>query len=426
MQALVLFGVFFIFLVLGIPLAIAIGMANLFVVSLDRLYSMMNVVQQSFVLMESIPLLAIAFFITTGFLMTYGGAMEGLVDVARVLVGHLHGGLAQVSIVASMFFAGVSGSAAADASGIGSMLIPGMKRSGYDAAYSAGINSSSATLGVIIPPSIPMVVYAITAEQRIGALFLSGAIPGIVFGLASIVLTHFVAVKRGYPRGERASFKLIVATMLKNIPVLILPAVILIPLIVGWATVTEVSAIAVFYALMLGVIQRKLGLREIVLSLGKAAVMTGAIMFIVGMSAGFAWLLTVYRVPQMIASAILAVTDSPFLILLIMTVFLWIVGLFIEFLPAILLLTPIFLRLAMVVGISPIHLGAIMIVNLSIGLSTPPVGGLLIVSAKIARAPIEDVVRSILPYIVLALVVGLLTTFVEPFAMWLPRMVYGL
>ena len=426
MQALILFGVFFVFLILGLPLAIAIGMANLFVVSLDRLYSMMNVVQQSFVLMESIPLLAIAFFITTGFLMTYGGAMEGLVKTAGVLVGHLHGGLAQVSIVASMFFAGVSGSAAADASGIGSMLIPGMKKSGYDAAYSAGINSSSATLGVIIPPSIPMVVYAITAEQRIGALFLSGAIPGIVFGLSSIVLTHFVAVKRGYPRGPRATLKGALTTMGQNIPVLVLPAIILIPLIVGWATVTEVSAISAVYALILGLASRKLGLREIFLSLGKAAVMTGAIMFIVGMSAGFAWLLTVYRVPQTIANALLAVTESPFLILLIMTVFLWVVGLFIEFLPAILLLTPIYLRLAAVVGISPIHLGAIMIVNLSIGLSTPPVGGLLIVSAKIARAPIEDVVRSIFPYIVLALAVGLLTTFIEPFAMWLPRIVYGL
>lgn len=422
MEVTILFVIFFVLLFLGAPIAIAIGISTFSITFLEPAVGMLSLIQRTFVLMESIPLLAIAFFITTGYFMIYSGAMKGLIELASVFVGHLHGGLAQISIVTSMLFAGISGSSVADASGIGSMLIPAMIESGYDAPFSAAINAESATLGVIIPPSIPMIVYAIASQQSIGILFLTTAIPGIVFALSSMVVTHIIAKKRNYPRSKRPPLKEAIKIIVKNIPVILLPGIILVPLIVGWATVTEVSAISAIYALLLGLVNRKLNIKKIVSSLTQAAILAGIIMLIAGMSNAFAWMLTYYKVPDLIGGILLNITDNPKLILLLMVLFLWVIGIFIDFLPALLMFTPLYLRLAEIVGITPIHLGAILIVNLALGMCTPPVASLLLVSSKIAKTSIEKTTLAILPYYLVIMTIGLLVTFYEPFVTWLPSL----
>jgi len=408
------------------PLGLAIGLADLAVVITDPMFTITNIVQRSFVIMQSIPLIAIIFFVSSANILAVTGGMDELINLANVTIGRFKGSLPNISIVASMLFAGVSGSSVADATSIGSVLIPGMKKAGYSAAYSAGINAASSVLSVIIPPSIPMVVFGITANLPIGALFLSGAIPGITYGLLSIVISYYLAVKRNYPQGESYSFSEILNTFKKSILVLIFPIVILVPLIFGWATVTEVSAIGVVYSILFGIIRRKISFSKLFFSFCNAGIMAGAVMFIVAMSNAFAWFLTVYQVPVFIESLIYNITDNPLIILFIMMVVLWISGLFIEFIPAILLFTPIYMRLALSIGISPIHLGAIMIVNLAFGTITPPVGGLLIVSSKIANVQIEKAIITIIPYLILAMGICLLTTFFEPFSMWLPNLIYGL
>lgn len=417
---------FMVLLALGTPVAFCIGISALAGLLHQGETPLLLIPHMMFQGTDSFPLMAVPFFVLAGALMNAGGITRRLVSFANVLVGHIRGGLALVNVVASMFFAGITGAAVADTSAIGSVLIPAMEEEGYDPDYSAAITAASSTLGPIIPPSIPMIIYGVSAEQSIAALFLAGLIPGLLVGLALMGMAYVLSGKAGgRVRGTRPGrFHHEVFRGLRDaVLALFMPAFILGGILAGVFTPTEAAAIAVLYAFVVGrFVYGELRLAQLPGLMLESVVITAVIMFIIANAAIFGWLVASMQMPQKILELVTGLVSNRWMILLLINVFLLLVGTFMETTASLIILTPVFLPLAMELGIDPIHFGAIMVLNLVIGLTTPPLGVCLFISSGIAGISLERISRAIVPFLIVAILVLLLVTYIPGLSMWIPQL----
>jgi len=409
-MAAALFAVFVVGLLIGLPIAIAMGAAGLVALVVEGKLSLLSVPQRFFDGINSFPLMAVPFFILAADLMTASGITTALLRFSNSLVGHIRGGLGHVNVVTSMLFAGISGSALADAAGPGAVEMRMMEKGGYDKYYAAALSAATATIGPIIPPSIIMVIYALTDSRvTVAGLFLAGVIPGILLGLALMAMNHWISIRRGYGAAHnRMTWGERLIALWKAMPVLLMPAIIIAGILTGLFTPTEASAVAVFYALFVGVfVTRTLNTRIISKVLLQSGLVTSAALLIVSMASLFAWLLTLLQIPQTIASAIGGLSKDPVAIMLIVMVFVLVCGLFIDTLPAVIILVPVLAPLSDQFGINPLHFAMAIVLNLTVGLVTPPVGGVLFVMTSVGRLRFELLSKAILPLLAAEVVVVL-------------------
>ncbi len=424
-SGLILVFVFFILVALNVPIAFSIGMATiaalLSIMPLDPATTTMA--QRMVAGLDSFTLLAIPFFILSGYLMGAGGVASRLIAAAKGLIGALPGGLAVVNIISCMLFGSVSGSAVAATSAIGSFMVPAMKKEGYDAPFAASLTTSASILGLLIPPSNVMIVYAVAAGGvSIGALFLAGYGPGLVAGLALIITAMIVARKKGYPVSERLPLRESVRTIIAALPSIAMLIVVVGGIVAGYFTATEASAFAVIYSLILGLfVHREMRFAELPAIIAKSAETTGIVLFLIAVSTGMAWMLAYSGMPAAIAEALLTISENPILLLLLINVILLVIGAFLDITPAILIFTPILLPVAVAMGISPVHFGMILIFNLSIGLCTPPVGTVLFVGAAVGQTKVAHMIKPLLPLYLAMLAALALTTAVPALSEALPR-----
>jgi tripartite ATP-independent transporter DctM subunit len=410
------------FFATGMPVAFAMGVSSLVYMLVKGSLPMISIPQRMLNGADNFPLLAIPFFILAGSLMDNGGVTRRLVNFSSALVGHITGGLAHVVVVANMIMAGMSGSAVADASGTGSILIPSMRQKGYPAAFAAAIVGAAATIGPIIPPSIPMVIFASIANVSTAKLFVGGVIPGVLMGLYLMVVAYLVAKRRGYGREPRRHLREVGQSILEAIPPLMAPVIIMGGILGGVFTPTEAAVVTTVYAFFLGLWYRELRLRDIPRILTNALVTTAIVIFIVAASSLMGWLLAIEQVPQALMGGFLGISTNPWAILTIVNVFLLILGCLMDSIPILIILVPVLSPLMMRLGIDPIHFGVVMVLNLMIGLLTPPVGMVMYVVCSIADVTIKDFTRECWPMILALLVVLAMITFYPPLVVWLPNL----
>jgi C4-dicarboxylate transporter DctM subunit len=404
--------------------AFALGLSTVTALAISGNFPMLVLLKETFTGVDSFPLMAVPFFILAAELMSGGSLTEVLLKFAGQFVGHKRGGLGYTNVVSLTFFSGISGSALADAAGPGSMLIRMMDKAGYSRAYAAALTASTAIVGPIIPPSIIMIIYALADDNvSVGALFVAGVVPGIVIAVAMCVVNWYVSKQRNYKGdGEMPSWPDIVRTTWKALPAILLPVIILGGMRAGWFTPTEASVVAVFYALVCGkYVYRTLAWSAVPDILWRSALLTASVLIIIGMSASFAWVLTIEGVPQAMANWISGQNLSVWTFLIVLNIFLLIFGIFIEPLPGVMVLVPILAPVAAKLGVEPIHFAMIVIYNLTLGMITPPVGGLLFVTSNVSRVPMSDLTRELKPFLWAHGVVLVVLTFVPALSTWLPH-----
>ncbi|OGU32172.1 MAG: hypothetical protein A2057_00815 [Ignavibacteria bacterium GWA2_35_9] len=413
-------------LALGVPISFSIGIASLatMLFSIKAVPSFTTISQRMATGIDSFALLAIPFFILAGQLMNSGGIARRLIDFAKVLVGKLPGGLAFVNIMAAMLFGAISGSAAAAASAIGGFMTPVMRKEGYDRGFSAAVNISSSTTGLIIPPSNILIVYSLASGGvSIAALFLAGYLPGILMGLSLMVVAFVYAKKHNYRTTITFTFGDAFKKFLDAIPSLLLVIIVIGGIIAGYFTATEASAIAVLYAFILSVfIYKEVKFNDLHKILLSSATTTGIIMLLIGTSMAMSWVMAYENIPQNVAASLIALSNDKFVILIIINLILLFVGTFMDMTPAVLIFTPIFLPVAVNVGIDPIHFGIIMVMNLCIGLCTPPVGSILFVGCSVAELSITKVIKPLIPMFIAMLFALLITTYFPELSLWVPKL----
>lgn len=416
-------GIIFLFsMALGIPIAFCLGITA--AIALIKLDAPLRVVaQRIFTGIDSFPLMAVPFFVLAGDLMNRGGTTLRLVRFSNTLVGWIRGGLAHTNIVASMFLAGISGSAVADAAAIGSILIPGMTREGYDLDFSAAVTASASTMGPIIPPSIFMVIYGVTTGVSIGALFAAGLIPGVLIGFSFMTIAYVISRKRNYPKHSRPLLLDIWQALRKAAFALLAPVIILGGILFGVFTPTEAAAVAVGYAFLVGIlVHRELSLKDLPSILIQSGTTTSILLLIIGTANVLAWVLSAEQVPQRIAQMLLTITHNPYLIMLLINLFLLAVGMFMEGGAAIIIIAPVLSQVAQSVGIHPLHFGFTMVLNIVIGLLTPPLGVCLFVVCGIARVRLPRLVRAIFPFLMVEIGVLFLVSYFPMIALYIPRL----
>ncbi len=423
MTVLFLFGLFFVLLLLGMPVVFAMGLASVvFLVLFGQGLPLTVIPHQLVAGVDNFPLLAIPFFFLAGELMNAAGITQRLVAFSTALVGHIRGGLAYVVIITNIIMAGFSGTALADASATGSVLIPAMKREGYDPEFAAAVTSAAATIGPIIPPSIPMIIYAVIAEASVGSLFLAGVIPGLLMGLYLFATVYYISKRRGYPVQERSGLADLWRTSRRAFWAIMAPVIILGGIITGIVTPTEAGVLAVIYSLLVGAfIHRELRLTDLPRIFCHTAVGTGVIMIIVGASGIMGWLVANLRIGDVVVGGVTALTQSPWAILLLLNIFFLLVGCLMDPLAGMLIFIPVLLPLIKHVHIDPIHFGLVVVLNLMIGLLTPPVGYLLYMSAEMAEVPVERVIREVTPLLLALLAVLAISTYWPALVMVLPN-----
>ncbi|MBL8699128.1 MAG: TRAP transporter large permease [Alphaproteobacteria bacterium] len=418
--------VFFVLLAIGAPVAVAMGLTGAIAVVLIGDIPPQVIAQRFVTGVDSFPLLAVPFFILAGALMNTGGTTERLVRLANVMVGRFTGGLGHVTIVSNMIMAGMSGSAAADAAGTGSVLIPAMKRAGFSPSFSAALTAAASTIGPIIPPSIPFVVFGVLASVSIGRLFLGGAIPGVLMGLYLMVAVYVIAKRRGYARGAPPAKGELRKALWEALPALALPAIIIWGIVGGVVTPTEAAVIAVLYALFLGtIVYRELTWTNLQAIFGEAALTTASVMFIVAAAALLAWVLTRQQAGPALVSFVLSISRDPYIVLLVLNVILLILGCFLETLSLMILLVPVLMPLIKALGIDPVHFGVMFTLNLMIGLITPPVGMSMFIACRIANIQITEFAREIGPFVLALVAVLLVVTYFPSVVLFLPNLLMG-
>jgi len=424
MDLLILFGALIILLMIGVPVAFSLGLASLaamvyldipLVVAFQRMAAGMNV----------FALMAIPFFIYAGELMNQSGIAERLVKFAHSLLARVRGGLGLVNVSSSMMFGAISGSAVASASAMGSTLIPMMKKQGYGADYAVNVTATAATTGLLIPPSHNMIIYAISAGGglSIGSLFLAGIVPGILLGLGLMLVTYLVAVKRGYPSGIFPGWSQVLRHFIGALPGLFTVFIILGGILSGVFTATESSAIAVIYTVIVAVfVYRSLNWKGFIAASINAVKTTAMILLIIGAAGSFGWLLAVMEVPVQLSTALLTISENPLIILLIVNLILLMLGTFMDMSPLIVITTPIFLPVMVGIGMDPVQFGIMLILNLGLGLVTPPVGTVLFVTCAVGGIRIEDTLRSIWPFYLVFIAVLALVTYLPSTTLFLPSL----
>ena len=422
MDIAILFSIFVLGLVLGIPVAITLGLSSLGYL----LYAGMPAVvmpQKMYAGMDVFVLLSIPGFILAGNLMNQGGITHRIIRFANAIVGWIRGGLGLTNISASMLFSGITGTAVADAASLGGVLIPGMKKAGYPADFAAAVTAASSTVGPIIPPSVPMIIVGALSGISVGKMFLAGAIPGILMGLAMMVTAYVISVRRGFPHQPWQGWGEVGRSFGSAIWAIAMTFLIIYGLLSGLATPTETAVVASVYAFIVGCfIYRELPIRAVPRIITDSAVSAAGILALVGFANVFGWILVSERIPQAIADGVLSVTDNKFLVILLINLLLLFVGMFMETIAALIILFVPLLSLAEAVGIDPLHFATFAVLNLMIGLTTPPVGVCLFVCANIARLPLAPVVRAILPFLLTNMLVLLAVAYFPPLATWLPSL----
>ncbi|SDJ82700.1 TRAP transporter large permease [Billgrantia gudaonensis] len=407
-----LFALFFALMLLGVPIALAIGASTLVALSVQGV-PLMVVTQQMFQGINSFALVAVPMFILTGDLMAQGKVSERLVNFADSLFGFLKGGLSIVSVGAGMFFAAISGSGAATTAAVGSTLVPELRKKGYEPASAASLIAASGTIGVVIPPSVPMIIYAVIAQQSVSTLFLGGILPGIAMGLGLAAIAIYQAYRRNYPRGTALSTATIWRTFKSASWGLATPVIILGGIFSGVFTPSEAAVVAVNYALLVSLfVYRDLSLGDVYRILIRSAITTSVIMLVIATSAVLSWTLSSWQVPGAIAQAVLSLSTNPYVIMLLVVAVILLTGVFIETASALIILTPVLLPLVTQLGIDPIHFGLIIVVGLAIGMITPPVAINLYVASSVTQLPLERITRAILPYLLGLISVLLLVVYV--------------
>ncbi|SDS21195.1 TRAP transporter large permease [Microterricola viridarii] len=430
-----LLGNFGITMLLRVPIGFALAAASLITLWLVSDVPLTIGAQRIVAGITPFSLLAIPLFILAGGIMNAGGITRRLLDLADSMVGGMRGGLAQTNVLSSLFFGGISGSAVADVSSLGRILIPAMKERNYKAAFSAAVTAAAPVVAPIMPPSITMIVYGVVSGTSIGKLFFAGIVPAVLYIAMLMVTVHLVVRKQGFTdeamiattninnigkmkRAERPQFWV---SLYRAIPALILPVVILAGIRFGLFTPTEAAAVAVVYALAVGwLVYRELDFKKLVHSMADSALVVGLIMLVLAAAQLYSWALTSGKVPQAAAEAVFGITENPIILLALLNVLLLIAGMFIEANAALIILTPILLPVALSIGVDPVHLGVIIVVNLGIGLVTPPVGIALMLSAEIAKVPMVQAVKAVVPFLITGLIFLVLITYVPQISLWLP------
>ncbi len=428
-SGLILVGVFFLLLALNIPISFSIGIATLVTMlcSIDLVPAATTIAQRLAGGINSFALLAIPFFVLSGLIMGRGGIAKRLIECAMALIGMLPGGLALVNVLSCTLFGAISGSAVAATSAIGSFMIPQMEKKGYDKNFSAALTGAAATTGMLIPPSNILIIYAIASGGvSIAALFVAGYLPGILVALSLMIVCAGYAKMKGYPTEARLPLKIVVEKVVAALPSLLLIFIVIGGIIAGIFTATEAGAIAVIYSLLLSVVfYKEVNPKQLPEILLKASETTAIVMLLIGASSAMSWILSYENIPQTISDFLLALSDNPLLILLIINLTLIIVGAFMDMTPAVLIFTPIFLPVATELGMSPLHFGIMIVLNLSIGLCSPPVGSVLFVSCAVAKTSIEKIIRPLMPLYIAMFIVLMLVTYIPGISEFLPGL-FGL
>ncbi len=421
----VLVSTFVILFALGVPIAFCLGVSTLatMLMTMDFLPAVTTIAQRMAGGINSFALLAIPLFILSGLLMAQGGIARRVIDFSKAVIGSLPGGLAFVNVVSCMLFGAISGSAVAATSAIGGFMIPEMNKAGYDKNFNAAVTATAATTGMLIPPSNILIVFAVASGGvSIAALFVAGYLPGILVGLSLMGVCAVYAKRHNFPAGVRVPFSVLVQCTVAALPSLFLIILVIGGILAGIFTATEAGAIAVLYALVLStVVYRQISLADLKIILVKAVETTAIVMFLIGTSMAMSWLLAYENIPTIVAEGLVNLSDNPFVILLLINLVLLMVGIFMDMTPAVLIFTPIFLPVAVELGMSPLHFGIMMVLNLCIGLCTPPVGSILFVSCAVAKTSISQIVRPMIPMYVAMFLALLLVTYVPELSETLPR-----
>ncbi|MEM1120170.1 MAG: TRAP transporter large permease [Bacteroidota bacterium] len=415
--------VFLLGLCLRFPIAFSLGLACLAYI-IGQGIPLIVLPMKMYAGIDVFVLLSVPGFILAGNLMNHGGLTAKIIAFCNHLLGHIRGGLSLANIGASMLFAGISGTAVSDTASIGSVMIPAMKKEGYDEGFSCAITAASSTVGPIIPPSVPMIIAATLSGLSVGKLFLAGAIPGFLLGMGLMVVAYFIAVKEKYPKHPRSSFRQVMRGFVETFWALLMTIIILFGIIGGVFTPTEASIIAVIYALLVGTfVYKKLSFKKIQVVIINSMKTSASLMVLVGFANLFGWILITERLPQILSTEILAFTTNKYLVLLLINLLLIFVGTFMETIAALLILFPILLKVALAVEVDPIHFAVIAVLNLIIGLTTPPVGVCLFVAASIGKTSIGKVSKASLPFLAVSLIVLTLVTLLPQLSLFLPELI---
>jgi len=423
-MTILLFVVFIILLLFGIPIAFALGLSA-FVYILFSDLPMMIIPQKMYAGIDVFVLLSIPGFILAGNLMNSSGMTGRIITFCNAILGHIRGGLGLANVGASMIFGGISGTAIADTASIGSVMIPAMEKEGYDTDFSCAVTATSSTIGPIIPPSLPMIIAATLTGLSVGKLFIAGIIPGLLLGIGLMLVTYIISVKKQYPKKSRVPFWSMAKSFYQAFWAILMTLLILFGIIGGVFTPTEASIVAVVYAVIIGLfVYRELKLKMLPKIILESAKMTSSLMVLVGFANLFAWIMTLEEIPQMIAESLLNFTSNKLLLLLMINILLLFVGAFMETIAALLILFPVLLGVAIHVGVDPIQFAMIMVMNLVIGLTTPPVGVCLFVASSIGNISIEKISKAGLPFLLVSLFVLLLVTYIPEISLFLPGLFY--
>lgn len=418
--ALLLF--FILLLVVGAPIAVAMGFSSMLVCVIFQAYPTLAIVHKIAAGVDSYVLISIPFFILAGEIMNTGGITNRIFNFANLLVGRIPGGMGHTNVFASIIFSGMSGSAVADTGGLGMIEMKAMTDKGYDKEFSAAVTCASATIGPIIPPSIPLVVYGAMAEVSVGALFMGGILPGLMMGLTLMIMIYFISLKRHYPIREKIAFKNKMHICKQAILPLLTPIIVIGGILTGVMTPTEAAIIASAYALFLSILYKEISYESLKNIFYRSVINSATILFIIASATAFSWVLSVEGVPQQVTAFILTVTDNPVLILLVLNLVLLIMGMFMEGLSILTIIVPFLLPLMKAVGIDPVHMGIIVVLNVMIGLSTPPVGMSLFVIKKITNVDMGKLYKEIIPLLVPLFIVLILVTYVPAISMTIPNL----
>ncbi len=429
MEMTLLFFLLIFFISISVPIGVSLGLSTLITMLFTSKIPVIMITQNAFTALDSFPLMAIPFFIMAGNLMSLGGISRRIVDLSNAIIGNIVGALGIITVFASAFFAAISGSGPATVSAIGSMMIPEMEKSGYNKGYATALTCSAGIIGVIIPPSIPFVIYGVITGTSIGELFLAGFIPGLLIAGVLIAISVIISKKNGYGLNEVNSARLKKKGFLKTFKdsfwALLTPIIILGGIYAGVFTPTESAVVAIVYALIIGrFVYHELTLKIILTTIRETAVMTGITLFTIGLSMAFASFLTMEQIPMKVATLMLGLSKNPIIILLMINGFLLFVGLFIDNISSMTILTPIFLPIVVYCGINPVHFGVFMTVALSIGFITPPYGANLFIASAVTGLKIEKIVKHIIPFMIGLIICLILITYFSGISMFLPDLAY--
>lgn len=419
---------FFLFLILGVPVAFSIGLCSLLTVMYEGL-PVAVVFQKMVGGMQVFSFLAIPFFILSGELMLYGGIADRIVNFAKAAVGHVRGGLGMTNVVACTLFGGISGSAVADVSAMGAVLIPIMKREGYDADYAVNVTTHAALVGVLMPTSLNIIIFTLAAGGAVSVfdMILAGIVPAVVLTASNLLAAYFVAVKRGYPTGTWHGWGEVWRTFVKAMPGLFVVIIILAGIVSGVFTATEAASISVLYSLILtGLVYKSLSWDNFIGALAKAVKTTGIVLLLIGLSAAFGYFMAFYEVPDLMGAWMASVSASPVIVFLLINIMLFILGTFLDMAPTILVCTPIFMPIAEKFGMHPIQFGIVMLLNCALGLNTPPVGTTQFVGCAIGEISVGQVMKTILPFYGSLIITMLFITYIPALSLWLPHLAKGM